>query len=278
MDRARHRGARTRHAQRADGRQRRGLGGIAAIVVDAASYLLSAAFLRRLPEPPPLAAASDAPPAPRTVAEAARGLARQTRTGLRAIADDATLRALALLITLISFAGGLGATSYMIYVTRDLAFSTGVLGMIFAVGGVGSVGGAWLATRLDARVGAPRALFAGLVLGTLGAIAAPLATGATLVGVLLLCAQQIVGDAGLTVYQVHDRTLRQARAPAAALARVDAGLRTLGHLGTLAGALVGGIAAEALGARAMLFAMAAIYACAAIGAWLWLPRRAPAVA
>ena len=57
----------------------------------------------------------------------------------------------------------------LIYVTRDLEFSTGVLGMIFAVGGVGSVAGAWLATRLDARIGAPRALLAGLVLGTLGA-------------------------------------------------------------------------------------------------------------
>jgi hypothetical protein len=34
-------------------------------------------------------------------------------------------------------------------------------------------------------------------------------TAPTLTAIALLAAQQIVGDAGHTIYQVHDRTLRQ---------------------------------------------------------------------
>lgn len=71
---------------------------------------------------------------------------------------------------------------------------------------------------------------------------------------LLLCLQQLVGDAGGMAYQITDRTLRQSHTPDTHLARVDASIRTVSHACTLAGALLSGVLAEVFGARPLLFA------------------------
>ena len=82
----------------------------------------------------------------------------------------------------------------MIYVSRDLGFPTGTLGMIFALGGFGSLAGAWIVARLSPRIPVHRVLVAGLFVWAIGSAAAPLAASATLGGVLLLCTQQLVGE------------------------------------------------------------------------------------
>jgi hypothetical protein len=107
-------------------------------------------------------------------------------------------------------------------------------------------------------------MIAGLVLLAFGAFCVPLAMGATVVGAVLLIAHQVVGDGGYTVYDVHDRSLRQTAAAPELLARVDAGIRTLGQLARLAGAVGGGYLATELGTRAGLTLAAAILAAAAI--------------
>jgi hypothetical protein len=98
----------------------------------------------------------------------------------------------------------------------------------------------------------------------LGSARAPLAAAATALGIALLALQQIVGDAGAMVYQITDRTLRQTRAPEEFLARVDAGIHTLGYGATLAGALISGSLAEIFGARALLFTSSALIGGAAL--------------
>ena len=77
-------------------------------------------------------------------------------------------------------------------------------------------------------------------------------------------AHQVVGDGGYTVYDVHDRSLRQTAAATELLARVDAGIRTLGQLARLAGAIGGGFLATELGTRGALTLAAAILGAAAI--------------
>jgi predicted MFS family arabinose efflux permease len=98
----------------------------------------------------------------------------------------------------------------------------------------------------------------------------PLAPGATLIGAALLIAHQIIGDGGHTVHDVHDRTLRQTATSAVFRARVDAGIRTIGQLGTLIGAIGGGALATLLGARYALVLAAMLFACAAVLAYLRL--------
>lgn len=235
-------------------------GAFVSIVADAMTYVVSALFLWRLPEPPAAAGEHHAAP-PRSAFHA---LVDDVTSGLRALRDDRRLRGLAEVAVLTSFAGSFARTGYMIYVSRDIAFSTGVLGMIFAVGGIGSVFGAWAAARGVARFGSTRMLVAGLAIAALASVCVPIATTPTLLGLALLVAHQVVGDAGMTAYVVHDRTLRQSLAPPAALARIDSGIRTLGYLATLIGALLGGVLAEYWGVRALLFAWAGLLGVAAL--------------
>jgi hypothetical protein len=84
------------------------------------------------------------------------------------------------------------------------------------------------------------------------------------VAVAWLVTQQIVGDAGHTLHDVHDRTLRQTTVPAAMLARADAGIRSAGQAATLAGALAGGMLGTAFGARGVLWLAVALHAAAAV--------------
>jgi hypothetical protein len=176
---------------------------------------------------------------------------------------ERTLRALAVLEVLVALGMSLAGTSYMIYVAREIGFDTGVLGMIFAVGGVGSALGAALAPAFGRRAGSGMAIVSGLLLLAVGAALVPLAGAATWLGAVLLVGHQLVGDAGHVLYDIHDRTLRQSVTPGELLARVDAGIRTLGQSATLAGALAGGTLAVVIGARGALIVSAGMFAVAA---------------
>ena len=246
------------------------LGAVVALVVDAVSYLVSALFLRGVSETP------TAPRARRSLPEAWKDWREETRDGVRVLLGIGSLRALAAIEVLVCLGTSLAGTSYMIFVTRELGFGTGILGLIFAVGGIGSVLGAMLAPALGRRVGSGRTIVAGLAFFALGACCIPLAPGATVAGAMLLVAHQVLGDGGHTVFAVHDRTLRQTAVAPAFLARVDAGIRTLGHLATLAGALAGGVLATAIGVRPALAISAAIFALAAALAYARLVDRSAA--
>ena len=244
-----------------------GLGAAWALAVDAASYAVSACFLRGVHE---------LPAAPAAAPEQARpSLWRDAADGLRAVAQRPALRALAGIQTLQAFAIALTGTSYTIYVSRDLAISTGPLGMIAAVGGLGAVLGASLAPRLGRRWGPGRTMTLGLALLALGAACIPAASGAGWLAIGWLLLHQLIGDAGFTVHDVHDRSLRQTAVPHALLARADAGIRSAGHLALLAGAMAGGALGTVFNARFVLWLAAAVAAAAALlAAWL-LAERGP---
>lgn len=188
------------------------------------------------------------------------------RAGLNATAAEPLLRGLAIVATLTAFAMSFAATTYMIYVARDVGFPTGVLGILFALGGIGSLAASWFCARTAHRIDPRALLVASLAVWAAGSSAAPLATTATFAGIALIALQQVVGDAGGMAYYIADRTLRQTHAPPELLARVDASVRTLGYSATLVGALVSGGLAEIFGARALLFASSALVGVAALAA------------
>ena len=244
------------------------LGAVGALAMDGASYLGSAWCLRGVPEVPGSA---------RTAAagtSAWRVWRSETAQGLHAIASRQALRALAVVEGLLAFSGALSGTAYMIFVSRDIGLPTGQLGMIFAMGGLGSVLGAALAPRLGRHFGSGRTMALGLAVYTLGIMCVPLVPAAGGLAIGLLLGQQIVGDAGHALYGVHDRTLRQTAVPPALLARADAGIRSVGQAATLAGALAGGAIGSALDARAVLWC-AVVFAglAAAWAAWRLAERR-----
>lgn len=233
-----------------------GLGAVLALGVDALSCLVSALALRGVREAPPAAAA----PAGAT----ATGWLHDTRAGLRMIAGSRPLAALGAIEALVAGAGSLTGTAYMIFVSRDIALAPGPLGMIFATGALGALAGAAAAPALGRRLGHGRALAAGLLLAAIGAACVPLVGAAGLAAVVLLVAQQVVGDAGQTLHAVHDRTLRQTLVPAAQLALIDGSLRAIGQAATIAGALAGGWLGDRTDARTVL-ALAPLLLLAAAG-------------
>jgi len=72
---------------------------------------------------------------------------------------------------------------------------------------------------------------------------------AALLGASFLIAQQLVGDAGGTVYEIVETSLVQASADNRVIGRVNATFFTFTTLMTLAGVIVGGVVAEYLGLR-----------------------------
>jgi len=249
-----------------------GLGAALALAVDACSYLASALCLRGVGESPALARGHSAP----RHAAVWRQLLQESADGLRAVAARPVLRALAGIQALLAFSMALAGTSVMIFVARDVGLPPGWLGMVFALGALGSIAGASLAPQLGRRFGPGRTMTWGLVLYTLGSACVPLVGSAGVLAVVLLVTQQIVGDAGHTLHDVHDRTLRQTAVPAPLLARADAGIRSAGQLATLAGALIGGLLGDALGARSVLWLAVVAGGAAALVAAFTLARPARA--
>jgi hypothetical protein len=237
-------------------------GAVWALLVDACSFVASAVLLRGVQEAPPAGA-------PLSASSAWRRWWGEQREGWRSLLAHPVLRALTAVEALRAVGMGLVGTSYMVFVSRDLGLATGAQGLLFALGALGALAGAAVAPRLPPTTG----LVCGLGLAALGALCVPLAYGAGWTAMALIAAQQIVGDAGDTVVDVHDHTLRQSLAPPDQLARVDAGIRSVGQLGALLGALLGGVWGTWQSPRAVLFGGAALFACAALCAGLGLGRR-----
>ena len=226
-----------------------------AMLVDAGSFVVSAvsiAMIRR-PEPPPAPASEREP----MIAEAL--------DGVRAIYHDRTLRVIAASWVLLSLASGMMSAVFLLFTARELGFSPGVLGLIFAVGGVTSFVGAVLADWSRRTFGVGGAMILGLVMGAVGFVIMAGAPHASILGAAILIAQQVISDPGWTVYEINQISLRQAIAPEAMLGRVNAGVRFAGLVAMLVGTISAGAIADAIGARpVILLAGAAVFAAAVV--------------
>ena len=135
---------------------------------------------------------------------------------------------------------------------RDLGFAAGILGTIWALGGLSSLIGAVSAGPTTRRFGIGPAMIVGLLLYSIALLFIPLARGATLAAALLLIAQQTLGDGAATLYQINQVSLRQAITPERFLGRVNASTEFLRLGAALIGSLLGGLAGNTIGVRATL--------------------------
>jgi len=142
----------------------------------------------------------------------------------------------------------------VLYMVRDLGFAAGILGTIWALGGLSSLIGAVSAGPATRRFGIGPAMILGLILYSVALLFIPLARGATLVAALLLIGQQTLGDGAATLYQINQVSLRQAITPEGLLGRVNASVQILRLGATLVGSLVGGLMGNAIGVRTTLVA------------------------
>ncbi|WP_199546140.1 MFS transporter [Streptomyces sp. N35] len=122
-----------------------------ALACAAVGYLIAGLRLMRLKS-------TDDGPVRKAGPEPATSLRTQIAEGLRHVLGDAELRALALTGTLSNLGGVMINTMLPVLFARELHLSAGLLGVYWAIGGVGIFLGAWCARPLAARFGFGRCL------------------------------------------------------------------------------------------------------------------------
>ncbi len=229
------------------------LKGPGAILIDAASFLVSAVSLWRIQTPEPHAATG----------HEREHVVREAIAGLRVVASAPMLRSIALANLLTMGSARMLSVVYLLYLVREVGFNAGTLGMIFAVGGLTSLAGAALAGRPGVFGALGPAIVVSAFLRAAGSLFMPLAASVSVAGVALLVANQLVTDPAWTFYEVHTVSLRQAITPMHLLGRMNATIR-FGEFGaSLAGTVLGGVLGERLGYRETLFVAVAIQFAAA---------------
>jgi len=210
----------------------------AAILLDAASFVASAVCLLLIRQPEPA-------PQPKKRPD----LWGEMREGLYLVVRNRFLLPLARASAAYNLFAGMFVAVYALFMVRDLHLEAAMIGVIWAVGGVGGVIGGVLAGAAARRVGLGPAIIVGGVLLAAGHVAAPVAFGPPLVVVPLLATAGAVGNFGLVLWLVNSTSLTQQIVSPHTLGRVSATRQTLVLATVPLGALIGGLLAEAAGPR-----------------------------
>jgi MFS family permease len=234
------------------------LGAARAVIVDAASFLVSVLSLWwiRRPEPEPRPAA----------ATGAQGFFGEMLEGVRFVFGNATIWKIAGCTATSNLGSNIFFAVFLIFAYRTLHLNPGVIGVVFAVGAIGGLVGALSASQIADRIGLGPTLFVSTLLGGLANILVPIAQyGYTIP--LLIAAAGIVFFT-LPVYNINQVSLRQAITPNRVQGRMNATVRTI-IWGTMPiGALIGGAIGNTLGVQPALYIGIAVNALA--GFWILL--------
>ncbi|GHO97653.1 MFS transporter [Reticulibacter mediterranei] len=171
--------------------------------------------------------------------------------GLRFASGNPSLRTLAVQAAGWNFCFLLVETIFLIYAPRVLGFSPGLLGLVYAVGAIGGLLGAGIASSLARHFRLGWLLCGTFTLGTVPMLLIPLATG-PLAPVICGAALFLIRTA-LGIWFVLTTTLRQSITPPHLLGRVSASLRLIAYSGSTIGALVAGYLSSVIGLRAGLW-------------------------
>jgi MFS family permease len=225
-----------------------------ALLVDSVTFLLSALAIRRIEIPEEL----ERDEAVET------SLVEEAVAGFSYVRRDGTMRVLALAQALLSLSHGMTGTVFFLFVVDTLGFETGPLGMIFAFGGVASLGAALVSSRLYGRGGHLRRMAALLLVVAAAHALLPFARAADWIAVALLLVPQLISDPAETIFNIHSTTLRQMLAPDAWLGRVNGSFRVLEVGAVITGSLIAAWTGEQLGLRATMWIAAGLIATGAL--------------
>ncbi|MFI5911853.1 MFS transporter [Dactylosporangium sp. NPDC051541] len=226
------------------------LGAVPTLLVDTASYLISAALLRSLP-----ARRAEAP-------DRWPPVGAMIREGWRFVSRHPIMAPCTWAATALCLAGGAQLALYPLYLVRVLHAPAGLVGFLLAVEGVGSLLGATLTSKLSARFGNARALLLSGAICVAGAALVPL--GAGVVGYTAFAVGSAVNAAGVVVLSVITRTYRQTASPPDLLARVMATVRFVTWGAIPVGGLLSGWLAGVIGPRATMVLVIAVVAAAPV--------------
>lgn len=214
-----------------------------AVVVNAGTYLASAAFLATLrsTEPP-------RDPEPR------QAWTREVTQGFRLAWAEPRVRALLLMSLTQGLFGGVFSALYILFALRTLGLPTSLLGLAIAAGGVGALMGAGLGPWLARRLGVGPAILVAIFCGAISATAISLAPTERTGALTVLILTQITGDAFGVAGGVLIASLRQSLMPQSVLGRVGGAFHATAGAAAILGALGGGALGGLIGPRLALAA------------------------
>lgn len=212
-----------------------------AIVADAVSYLLAAAFVWRIRADEPVISAKHRD-----------GVRAELLEGLRSIVGDPVLRSIAACTGTLNLFSNAAQAVFILFLVRDLGVEPAQTGLLMMALGPGALIGALVASRVAGRFGVGRTICAAPILSLVPAVLIATAGGprsvALAVLALALFLQALLG----AIYNVTQVSLRQTIVPDRLQGRMNASMRFL-VWGTLPiGSLVGGVLGEAVGLRPVL--------------------------
>jgi predicted MFS family arabinose efflux permease len=223
-----------------------------AMVVDAVSFLWSAAWVGAIKTRPPK-------PTPKPD----RHLGREIKEGVVFVVKNPMLRAIAMCTGSSNLCSSMAFAVFYVLLAGQLGVSPGIIGLIMATSAIGGLVGSLLADRIAKKFGqGPTIWLSILAAAPVGFIVPFVHKDWTLV---LLAVGQIFWWGLVVVYNITQVSFRQGLCPHHLLGRMNATMRFL-VWGTMpVGGLLGGVLGETVGVRETLLI-------AAIGTALtWLP-------
>jgi MFS family permease len=211
-----------------------------AVLVDAASFAFSALQLSRLKTP-------IIEPEPAT-----ESLLHRAWAGMGYLLRHPYLRASLGSATTVNFFNFIGSALLILFASRELELSAGIIGLAFGIGASGGLLGALAAAPLTRLIGAGRLIAIGAVVFP-GAIAiAALAGGPTWVRAAALIGAEFVGAFAVMCFDVPLNALQAAVTDEQVRSRVSGAFSSINYGVRPLGAVVGGLLGTWLGVRETL--------------------------
>jgi predicted MFS family arabinose efflux permease len=220
-----------------------------ALLADAASFVVSAWWLRRLTLRP-------------QVGEMSGGLVE----GARFIARSAVVRPILAATATLNFFSFAVMALYTLYATRGLGVRPSELGLVLGLGAVGGLVGAAVTSRIVQRVGVGAAFAAGCVLYPAPMLFVPLAGGPHALVLAALLAEAIGATFGVMIVDITAGAILAAAVPEGMRARMTGAFQLVNYGVRPLGALAGGAVGAAIGIRPTLL----IAVAGAVASVLWL--------
>jgi MFS family permease len=209
-----------------------------ALVVDTFSFLASALALSTIdPVEPP-------------TEKAERG---HVKAGIRYIRHSAIVRSALLATATINFFNFVFWALFILYVTRSLDVTPGVLGLILGSASVGGLIGSVVTGRINRRIGAGPAFALGCVLFPVPLVLVPLAGGSDLTIYACLFAAEFLSGFGVMVLDITAASINAALIPDRLRARVSGAYMVVNYGVRPLGSLLGGALGTWIGLRETLW-------------------------
>jgi len=219
------------------------IGAAISVVLDALSFIGSAALvaLIRRPEADPRRAADG------SAHPAGPGMRREIGQGLRYVGGNRYLRSIAACTATNNLFGNITGAILILYMVREIGLGPEAIGIVFSIGALGFMAGAFLANRVAARIGVGRTIVAGAFLTFPAALLLAIAPPG--LEVPFFIGSGLLGGFSIAIYNINQVSFRQAITPERMQGRMNATMRFI-VWGTIPiGATLGGILGGAIGLR-----------------------------